>query len=66
MKNFQKMPSHFVRKPPYQAKLLNDPSLKKYEALTSTLHDGRKGDILEHENKFLNSWVLMQKTKNFV
>lgn len=57
------MPNHFVCKPPYQAKLLNDPSLKKYEALSSILYDGWKGDVLEHDNKFLNSMGPHAKNK---
>ena len=48
-------PRHFVRRPPYPAKLLSKPYPKKYETPTFTLYVGRKGNALEHVNKFLDS-----------
>ena len=50
-----KEPRHFVRKPPYPAKLLSKPYPEKYETPTFTLYDGSKGNAIEHVNKFLDS-----------
>ena len=53
--NQLKEPRHFVRRPPYPAELLSKPYLEKYETLTFSLYDGRKGNAIEHVNKFLDS-----------
>ena len=56
-----KEPRHFVRRPPYPAELLSKPYLEKYETPTFSLYDGRilydgrKGNAIEHVNKFLDS-----------
>ena len=50
-----KEPRHFVRRPPYPAELLSKPYPEKYETLTFTIYDGRKGNAIEHVNKFLDS-----------
>ena len=47
-------PRHFVRRPPYPAELLSKLYPKKYDTPTFTLYDGRKGNELEHINKFLD------------
>ena len=46
---------HFVRRPPYPAWLLSKPYPEKYETPTFSLYDGRKGNAIEHVNKFLDS-----------
>ena len=48
-------PRHFVRKPPNLAELLSKPYLEKYETPTFSLYDERKGNAIEHVNKFLDS-----------
>ena len=53
--NQPKEPRHFVRRPPYPAELLSKPYPEKYETLTFSLYDGRKGNAIEHVNKFLDS-----------
>ena len=56
-----KEPRHFVCRLPYPAELLSKPYLEKYETPTfslydgRTLYDGRKGNAIEHVNKFLDS-----------
>ena len=50
-----KEPRHFVRRPPYLAELLSKPYPEKYETPTFSLYDGRKGNAIEHVNKFLDS-----------
>ena len=50
-----KEPRHFVRRPPYPAKLLSKPYPKKYKTPTFSLYYGRKGNAIEHVNKFLDS-----------
>ena len=53
--NQPKEPRHFVGRPPYPAKLLSKPYLEKYETLTFSLYDGKKGNAIEHVKKFLDS-----------
>ena len=48
-------PRHFVCRPPYPTKLLSKPYPEKYETPTFSLYDGRKGNAIEHVNKFLDS-----------
>ena len=50
-----KEPRHFFRRPPYPAELFSKPYPKKYETPTFSLYDGRKGNAIEHVNKFLDS-----------
>ena len=50
-----KEPRHFVRRPPYPAKLLSKPYPKKHKTPTFSLYYGRKGNAIEHVNKFLDS-----------
>ena len=49
---------HYVRKPPYPAKLLSKPYLEKYETPTFALYDERKGNAMEHVSKFMDSMGL--------
>ena len=46
---------HFVCRPSYPTELLSEPYPEKYDTPTFTLYDRRKGNALEHVNKFLNS-----------
>ncbi len=46
---------HFVRKPPYPAKLLKQPYPEKYVVPTFSCFDGRKGNTLVHVSKFIDS-----------
>ena len=46
---------HYIRKPPYPAKLLSKPYPEKYKTPTFALYDGRKGNAMEHVNKFMDS-----------
>ena len=48
-------PRHFVRKPPYPAKLLKQPYPDKYVTLTFSRFNGRKGSALVHVSKFIDS-----------
>ena len=50
-----KEPRHFVCRPPYLAELLSKSYPEKYETPTFSLYDGRKGNAIEHVNKFLDS-----------
>uniref|UniRef100_A0A2N9I4R3 Integrase catalytic domain-containing protein n=2 Tax=Pentapetalae TaxID=1437201 RepID=A0A2N9I4R3_FAGSY len=50
-----KEPRHFVKKPPYPAKLLKQPYPDKYVTPTFSRFDGRKGSALVHVSKFLDS-----------
>nr|POE96575.1 hypothetical protein CFP56_44577 [Quercus suber] len=50
-----KEPRHFVRRPPHPAELLSKPYPEKYETPTFSLYDGRKGNAIEHVDKFLDS-----------
>ena len=54
-RNQPKKPRHFVRRPPFPAELLSKPYPKKYETLTFSLYNGRKGNAIKHVNKFLDS-----------
>ena len=49
-----KKPMHYIRKPPYPAKLLSKPYPEKYKTPTFALYDGRKGNAMEHVNKFMD------------
>ena len=46
---------HFVRKPPYPAKLLKQPYPEKYVVPTFSCFDSRKGNTLVHVSKFIDS-----------
>ena len=48
-------PLRYVCKPPYPAKLLSKPYPEMYEIPTFALYDGRKGNAMEHVNKFMDS-----------
>jgi hypothetical protein len=50
-----KEPRHFVKKTPYPIELLKEPYLEKYDTPTFALFDGRKGSVIEHISKFLDS-----------
>ena len=50
-----KEPRHFIRKPPYPTKLLNQPYPEKYIVPTFSRFDGRKGSALVHISKFIDS-----------
>ena len=50
-----KEPRHFVHRPPYPTELLSKPYSEKYETPTFFFYDGRKGNAIEHVNKFLDS-----------
>jgi hypothetical protein len=50
-----KEPRHFVKKNPYPIELLKEPYLEKYDTPTFALFDGRKGSVIEHISKFLDS-----------
>ena len=50
-----KEPRHFVRKPPYLAKLLKQPYPNKYVVPTFSLFDGRMGSAFVHVSKFIDS-----------
>ena len=50
-----KEPRHFVRRPPYPAELLSKSYSEKYEIPTFSLYNRRKGNVIEHVNKFLDS-----------
>jgi hypothetical protein len=50
-----KEPRHFVRKPSYPIELLKEHYSEKYDTPTFALFDGRKGSVMEHINKFLDS-----------
>ena len=45
----------YVHKTPYPAKLLSKPYLAKYETPTFALYDGRKGNVMKHVSKFMDS-----------
>ena len=52
-----KMPKEklFVRRPPYSIRLFNKPYLERYDLLTFSLYDGRKGSAIEHVSKFIDT-----------
>uniref|UniRef100_A0A2N9FH10 Integrase catalytic domain-containing protein n=1 Tax=Fagus sylvatica TaxID=28930 RepID=A0A2N9FH10_FAGSY len=50
-----KEPRHFVRKPSYPIELLKEHYSEKYDTPTFALFDGRKGSVVEHISKFLDS-----------
>ncbi len=50
-----KEPRHFVRKPSYPIELLKEPYSEKYDTPIFVLFDGRRGSVLEHISKFLDS-----------
>uniref|UniRef100_A0A2N9GT53 Reverse transcriptase domain-containing protein n=1 Tax=Fagus sylvatica TaxID=28930 RepID=A0A2N9GT53_FAGSY len=50
-----KEPRHFVRKPPYLAKLLKQPYPNKYVVPTFSLFDGLSGSAFVHVSKFIDS-----------
>ena len=51
----QKEPLRYIRKPPYPAELLGKSYPEKYETPTFTHYDGRKGNAMEHVNKFIDT-----------
>ena len=51
----RKEPRHYIRKPLYPLELLSKPYQEKYETLTFALYDGRKGNVVEHVSKFMDS-----------
>ena len=50
-----KKPRHFVRKPPYPKELLKEPYPEKYDTPNFALFNGRRGSVVEHISKFLDS-----------
>ena len=51
----RKEPMRYIRKPPYLTELLSKPYPKKYETPTFTLYNGKKGNVMEHVSKFMDS-----------
>ena len=51
----RKEPRHYICKPLYPLELLSKPYQEKYETLTFALYDGRKGNVVEHVSKFMDS-----------
>ena len=45
----------YSRIPPYPLRLLNKPYLDKYEPLTFSQYDDRKGSAIEHVSKFIDT-----------
>ena len=44
-----------IRWPPYPIELLNKPYPKNYKTPIFVRYDGRKGNVIEHVNKFLDT-----------
>jgi hypothetical protein len=50
-----KEPRHFMRKPPYLMELLKEPYPEIYDTPTFAPFNGRRGSLVEHISKFLDS-----------
>ena len=53
-----KVPRQFVRQPSYLSELSHKPYPQNYEVPTFSLYDGRRGNALEHVNKFIDTMGL--------
>ena len=45
----------YARRPPYPLKVLSKPCPKRYKPRAFAQYDGRKGSVIKHVNKFIDS-----------
>ena len=45
----------YARRPPYPLRVLNKPYLERYKPQAFTQYDGRKGSVMEHVSKFIDT-----------
>ena len=45
----------YARRPPYPLRILNKPYPKRYEPRTFTQYNGRRGSVVEHVSKFIDT-----------
>ena len=45
----------YARRPPYLLRVLSKPYLERYEPQAFAQYDGRKGSVVEHVSKFINT-----------
>ena len=45
----------YARRPPYPLRVLNKPYPERYESRAFAQYDGRKGSVVEHVNKFIDT-----------
>ena len=45
----------YARRPPYPLKVLNKPYPERYEPRAFAQYDGKKGSVVEHVNKFIDT-----------
>ena len=45
----------YAQKPPYPLRILSKPYLERYKLRIFTQYDGRRGSVVEHISKFINT-----------
>ena len=45
----------YTRRPPYLLRVLSKPYLERYEPQAFAQYDGRKGSVVEHVSKFIDT-----------
>ena len=45
----------YTRRPPYPLRVLSEPYPERYEPLAFTQYNGRKGSVVEHVSKFIDT-----------
>ena len=54
----------YMRRPPYPLRVLNKPYPERYEPYAFAQYDGRKGSVVEHVSKFIDTLGLYAADEN--
>ena len=55
-----------TRRPPYPLRILRKPYLERYEPQAFSQYDGRRGNVVEHVSKFIDTLDPTQQTRTCV